>query len=174
MSNPAQVKKRNKPEILLATIVYSIVFLFVTWTFPAYFYFLPPQDTDIRPLLLWLYLVAWPLAVILPPAILLKIKSSGFTKVWAILYLVSVLSWPVITVAVKIRELIVLGTASIEYWAIYPIFIFLEVLWPVFVLVVYIVWQRVPSVSKNHRRLVKKQIRNQYKTQLAAAKTSGS
>jgi hypothetical protein len=170
VSIQAQLRKSIKPDFVYATVVYSIVFFFITLTFPNYFYFLPSaQDQDIRPLLLGLYLGAWPLAVILPPFILIFVKKTGFTRFLATMYLLSVLLWPVITLLIKIRSLIAYGTASTEYWGLYPIFILLEILWPISVVIVYFIWQRVPSASKINKKIVKRQIREQYKSQLAAA-----
>ena len=170
MSTQIQSRKSIKPDFIYATVVYSTMFLFITWTFPAYFYFLPsPQDTDVRPLLLGLYLGAWPLAVLLPPVILFIAKKTGFTKFLVTMYLLSVLLWPLVTLSIKIRSLIAYGTASTEYWGLYPIFILLEIIWPISVVVIYFVIQRVPSVSQMNKKLVKRKLKEEYRTQLAAA-----
>lgn len=173
MTAPITSRKSLKPDFIYATIVYSTMFLFITWTFPAYFYFAPSsQDTDIRPLLLGLYLGAWPLAVLLPPIILIIAKKTGFTKFLVTMYFLSALLWPVITLLIKVRSIAAYGIASTEYWGLYPIFILLEIVWPVSVVVVYFTLQRSPSASQVNRRLVKRQLKAQLKAQLAAASSN--
>lgn len=175
MTTPVTSRKSIKPDFIYATIVYSTMFLFVTWTFPAYFYFAPsPQDTDIRPLLLGLYLGAWPLAVLIPPIILIIAKKTGFTRFLVSMYFLTVLLWPVITLLIKIRSIAAYGSASTEYWGLYPIFILLEIVWPLSVVIVYFTLQRVPSASQKNKKLVKRQLKAQLKAQLAAANSASA
>ena len=166
-------RKSIKPDFIYATVVYSTMFLFITWTFPGYFYFTPSsQDTDIRPLLLGLYLGAWPLAVLLPPIILFVAKKTGFTRSLVSMYFLAVLLWPLVTLMIKIRSIAAYGNASIEYWGLYPIFILLEIIWPVTVVVIYFTLQREPSVSHINKKLVKRQLKAQLKAQLATANST--
>lgn len=172
-SSGLKTNKSVKLDFIYATVVYSTMFLFITLTFPAYFYFLPsPQDSDIRPLLLGLYLVSWPLALFLPPILLTIARLTRFNKPLLFLYFSSVLFWPLVTLLIKIRSIAMYGSASIEYWGLYPIFVFMELIWPIFVVVFYLVYQRNPSVAELNKKMVKRKLKEQLKAQLAEANSA--
>jgi len=132
-------ENHRKDSFFYVTALYSVVFLFVTISFPLYFYFTPDfSASDVRPALLVLYVIMWPIAVIAPVLFLWSEKISSWNTAKSIIYLVAVLGWPLITLVIKIRGLMAFGDAGIGYWNIYPIFILLEVLWPILAVVMWI------------------------------------
>lgn len=142
-----------------ASLLYSTFFVFLTLTFPAYFYFLPESGAgDIRPFLLFVYLVGWPLAVVAPSLLMLIRPMRQWVASFDVLYLVAVLMWPLATAAIKIRAAVLWGEPGLDYWGLYPVFILLEVIWPVLV-VAHWWWSRIINSEEGQvRRTLRREL----------------
>jgi hypothetical protein len=154
----------RKDSFLYVTALYSVFFLFLTLTFPAYFYFAPDlSEPDVRPTLLILYLITWPLAVFVPVILLWVRNITAWNAVMSTLYLVTVLGWPLVTILIKIRSLVTNGDAGIGYWGTYPVFIALEILWAVLAVTVWAVKRRSMSVKAQIRREMNVAMKEEFK-----------
>lgn len=142
-----------------ASFAYSAFFVSITLTFPAYFYFLPESEaTDIRPFLLIIYLIAWPLAIVVPSVLLVIRPMTQWAPAFDVLYLTAALLWPVATAAIKIRSAVLWGDPGIDYWAVYPVFILIELVWPLFV-VGHWAWVRILNTeARGIRRELRREI----------------
>jgi hypothetical protein len=165
---PRNVKSSSPETFFYVTLLYSGIFVFLTWSFSPYFYFtVQASDGDVRPLMLVAYLVTWPLAVIVPPVLLGLEHMKAWRKGFRALFLASVLMWPIVTLAIKIRGLVLYGSFGTEYWGIYPIFILLEVVWPILAVVIFTVVIRSGSTASKLKREIKKKIRSEIEMKYA-------
>ena len=155
---------------MAGTVVYSVMFFFITLSFQAFFYFLPDMAAgDVRPLLLVLYQIAWPIAIVVPPLVIARRNQLGgtWTKGLSSLFLVSVLLWPVITLLIKIRSLAAFGQVPLEYWGLYPVFILLEIIWPLANLVFWFLTVQRQSEEWHIRRELKLRAREEMRRQIS-------
>ncbi len=156
-------RDERKYSFFFMTCVYSVFFIFLSFTFPLYFYFAPNfSNSDVRPALLVIYLIMWPIGIIVPVVLLWLRNITSWSVAMSSVYLVAVLGWPVVTILIKIRSLIAYGDAGIGYWGLYPVFILLELLWPIFAVVVWAIMRR--SVSTTVK--IKREMRREFKEEL--------
>jgi hypothetical protein len=164
--NRAIVATRKPGTYFYVTLLYSVIFIFLTWSFPEYFYFLPNgADSDIRPLLLVAYLITWPIAVIAPPLLLGFFPVASWNRWVHGIFLASVLLWPIVTLSIKLRGFMLYGDFGTQYFGLYPIFIFLEFIWPIAAVIFWVLKIRPRNSGHGEKRALKKQIRAEIKSQ---------
>ena len=122
------------------SIAFSITFLFTVFTWSQFFFFSPFEAAnDFSSSLLFVYLITWPLFMVLPPlAAALRMRKYPVRSVeHTVMFSIGLLLWPLATVLIKIENA-TRGVFSIEYWANYPAFILFEIVWPLLGLFVWI------------------------------------
>ena len=157
--------------MLSATILYSVMFAFITLSFKGFFYFAPNANaSDMMPFLLVMYLLGWPVLIVVPPLLVLRRNLNGgyWTRWSSVFFLAGVLLWPVVVEAIKLRSIAINGSTSLDYWGTYPIFILLEILWPIANVVVWFIQVRNQNPEYRFKREIRERAREEMRLQLQA------
>ena len=134
--------RSDEPKLVLApwslgllsglSVAFSITFLFAVFTWPQFFFFSPFEAAnDFSSFLLFLYLITWPMLMVLPPiAAVLRMRKYPIKRIeHSVMFSLGLLLWPITTILIKIENG-VRGALSVEYWANYPAFVLFEIVWP--------------------------------------------
>ena len=156
--------------MLSATVLYSVMFFFLTLSFKGFFYFAPfDNHYDVMPLLLTIYVIAWPMLIVVPPLLVLRRNLEGglWTRWSSTFFLLGTLTWPVVVLIIKFRSLAVGGVFSVGYWGTYPIFIFLEIIWPIANVVVWFIQVRRESPEYQFKREIRERAREEMRARMS-------
>jgi hypothetical protein len=112
------------------SLLTSIYLLFIVLSFREYFFFLPnfSRPQTLIALTQIFTTIGWIALIVAPPTLLRKSQVMGRAK--SLLFLASVLIWPLSTMIIKVLNYYYFDAPYIDYLGVHPLFILFEYVIP--------------------------------------------
>jgi hypothetical protein len=112
------------------SLLTSIYLLFIVLSFREYFFFLPnfSRPQTLIALTQIFTTIGWIALIVAPPTLLRKSQVMGRAK--SLLFLASVLIWPLSTMTIKVLNYYYFDAPYIDYLGVHPLFILFEYVIP--------------------------------------------
>jgi hypothetical protein len=126
------------------SLLTSIYLLFIVLSFREYFFFLPnfSRPQTLIALTQIFTTIGWIALIVAPPILLRKSQVMGRSR--SLLFLASVLIWPLSTMAIKVLNYYYFDAPYIDYLGVHPLFILFEYVIPA----VYVFMWRKSRINK--------------------------
>lgn len=126
------------------SLLTSIYLLFIVLSFREYFFFLPnfSRPQTLIALTQIFTTIGWIALIVAPPVLLRKSQVIGRAK--SLLFLASVLIWPLSTMTIKVLNYYYFDAPYIDYLGVHPLFILFEYVIPA----VYVFMWRKSRINK--------------------------
>ena len=126
------------------SLLTSIYLLFIVLSFREYFFFLPnfSRPQTLIALTQIFTTIGWIALIVAPPVLLRKSQVMGRAK--SLLFLASVLIWPLSTMIIKALNYFYFDAPYIDYLGVHPLFILFEYVIPA----VYVFMWRKSRINK--------------------------